>query len=453
MNESFETILRPFREKAATTEAATKESIARHRMGDLRVVFEDASGKPIPGVSAKISQTGHEFGFGVNAFLVGEFKGEENERFESLFADVFNRATLPFYWKSLEPVEGKPRYGVDSEWIYRRPPPDLCLEFCNRLGIKPKAHILSYPPHIPDWCKGDIAFEKAKLEARFASLAERYADKIQDWEVTNEVFAWHQNRPPEDLGSFYRLGEDYIEWCYRTADRYFPHNRLIMNDDRPHVFPTPGWNSWGVGPRSPYRLLAENTLLKGCRIDAFGMQYHMFDSPEGEAKNAKCLHDPDMLRYTFDAIASLGRPLQITETTFSAWGDSPEAYDFQAELLRHHYTFWFAYPAMEQIYYWNLVDGYTFGKKRDLTDGENGYHGGLLDVDLRPKPIYEMLRHLVKDVWHTDYSATADAAGSLSCHAFYGDYACDATLPDGTRKTLSFRFSKKGPTEIRLRLE
>lgn len=452
MNESFEAILRPFREKAAETEAATKESIARYRMGDLRLVIEDADGKPIPGASVKITQTGHEFGFGANAFLVGEFKGETNERFESLFADVFNRTTLPFYWKDLEPVEGKPRYGVDSEWIYRRPPPDLCLDFCARLGIKPKAHILSYPPHIPDWCKGDIAFEKEKLEARFASLAARYADKIQDWEVTNEVFSWHHLRTPEQLGSFYRLGEDYVEWCYRTADKYFPNNRLVMNDDRPHVFPVAEGLTYGLGPRSPYRILAENTILKGCRVDAIGMQFHMFNTPEGEAKSAKFLHNPDMLRYTFDALASLGRPLQITETTISAWGDSPEAYDFQAELLRHQYTFWFAYPAMEQIYYWNLVDGFTYGKKGDLEDGENKYRGGLLDVNVRPKPIYEMLRHLVKEVWHTDHAATTDVAGSLACHAFYGDYSCEATLPNGTKKTLAFRFAKGGDSSVHLKL-
>ena len=48
-----------------------------------------------------------------------------------IFKEYFNLATVPFYWNSLEPQENKPRFEKDSEKIYRRPAPDLCLEYCE----------------------------------------------------------------------------------------------------------------------------------------------------------------------------------------------------------------------------------------------------------------------------------------------------------------------------------
>ena len=44
------------------------------------------------------------------------------------FYRYFNLATVPFYWNTLEPEYGKPRYAKDSVKIYRRPAPDLCME-------------------------------------------------------------------------------------------------------------------------------------------------------------------------------------------------------------------------------------------------------------------------------------------------------------------------------------
>jgi hypothetical protein len=35
---------------------------------------------------------------------------EKNEKYKKYFAELFNMATLPFYWDTLEPEKGKPRY-------------------------------------------------------------------------------------------------------------------------------------------------------------------------------------------------------------------------------------------------------------------------------------------------------------------------------------------------------
>lgn len=451
MNANYAKILSRYRAKAAETQARCDRLIEEHRKGPFAVSVENADGSPCPGAKIEVEQTTSDFKFGANCFLVGEFDTPgENALYEKRFAEVFNLATLPFYWGTLEPEEGRPRFAADSPKIYRRPAPDLCLEFCERNGIMPKAHCLNYSCFAPDWAKGDVAFEKAKLAKRFETLAARYAGRIRDWEVTNESFCWHK-RPVESVGSFYLNARDYIEWSFDTAARFFPGNRLVINEDRPHTFKSGDWSSFACGWRHPYRMLVERALSHGCRIDSIGMQYHMFGSPEGEAAQAEFLHDPDEEWRLFDILGDFGIPLQITETTFSSWADGDEAEEFQAEVLRSHYTTWFAHPAMEQIIYWNLVDGYAFGEKRNMNDGENACRGGLLHMDLSPKKSYEALKELVCGKWRTRFSSESGADGVLRFRGFKGGYKVRVTAPGGTSKEAVFHIGGDAPASVTVR--
>ena len=91
---------------------------------------------------------------------------------------------MPFYWQANEPEPGKYRFAKDSPYMYRRPPIDMCLEFCEANGIEPKAHCLNYmtPGEFPKWWKkSDVKHEKELLEKRFRILAERYAERIPMW--------------------------------------------------------------------------------------------------------------------------------------------------------------------------------------------------------------------------------------------------------------------------------
>ena len=91
-----------------------------------------------------------------------------------IFADTFNLAVIPFYWKDIEPEEGKFRYDVNSPPIYRRPPPDLILDFCRKHHITPKGHVLCWHLVLPDWLELDPEVIRIKLEDRIRSIAERY---------------------------------------------------------------------------------------------------------------------------------------------------------------------------------------------------------------------------------------------------------------------------------------
>ena len=151
----------------------------------------------------------------------------------------------------MEPEEGKTRYGKDSEKIYRRPPADLCVEFCKSNGIEPREHALCYDHFFPQWLKGksdDVV--KAHLERRMQEISSRYADKIPTIEVTNEMF-WGNG-----VTDFY-FSPDYMKWCYKTAEKYFPKNTLCINEWTGAM-----WES-GANPWDNYYALIENLLLKG----------------------------------------------------------------------------------------------------------------------------------------------------------------------------------------------
>ena len=208
-------------------ETVVKPNIEIYRKGACKLTVTAKDGTPISGARVILHQKNHAFRYGANIFMLDEFENEEkNATYREKFKEIFNLATLPFYWSDLEPVEGQPRFAKDSPRIYRRPAPDLCVEYCKEHGIEPKCHCLNYDNFLPSWLEtADVETHKKKLDRRFREIAERYADVIPSFEVTNETFNDYSHKQSR----FYKA-DDFVEWSFRTADRYFPNNRLIIND-------------------------------------------------------------------------------------------------------------------------------------------------------------------------------------------------------------------------------
>ena len=149
-----ETALKYFEMHKEATAARVAEGIEKYRKGDCEISV--VSDKPLPkDITVEVAQTSHEFRFGANIFMLDEFETEEkNQVFREKFPEVFNLATLPFQWCSLEPEKGKYRFHKGCEPSYRRPAIDLCLEYCEEKGIEPKAHCLNYDYMRPQWVRG-----------------------------------------------------------------------------------------------------------------------------------------------------------------------------------------------------------------------------------------------------------------------------------------------------------
>ena len=431
-------VLELFDEQEYSWKKRSAEGIECYRKGDGRITVTDKNGDTIANTKIKLTQTSHEFRFGANLFMLDELETEEmNKTYKKYFADVFNMATLPFYWNTLEPERGNPRYAKDSKKVYRRPSPDLCIEFCEKHGIEPREHALAYDNFFPEWLyNASVEDVKRELERRYAEISERYADKIPTIEVTNEM-EWHKGRT-----KFYDE-PDYVEWCFKLAEKYFPHNQLCINE----------WSGlcWEDKCRATdkYYAYIEANKLKGARIDAIGMQYHLFNKAEDEYSATRKMLSPESLYRHMDLYSNFNKPLQITEVTVPAYSWKNEDEEIQAEIIQKLYSIWFSHPNVEQIIYWNLVDGYAYGAiPGDMAVGENYYHGGLLRFDLSPKPAYLIIKDLLQKKWHTELELVTDENGNAEFRGFYGDYCANVNFSGQELKTRFSLSSKNAENSI-----
>lgn len=430
-----ETALKYFNEMSENSRQRMTAGVELYRKGDAKLTVAHTDGSPLgEEVTLRAVLKNHEFRFGANLFMLDEFENDEKNRiYREKFPELFNLGTVPFYWSDLEPEEGKPRYAADSPRVYRRPAPDLCVNYCLEKGIEPKCHCLNYDNFAPVWVKDCTVQEhKRKMEKRFREIAERYADVIPTFEVTNETL---QSIDARRTRFFYE--NDFLDWSYRMADRYLPNNRLIIND-------YDIWNPGSYNDRCLYYMQIERLLRDGItHLDSIGMQFHSFFSKDAEAGMAAQRYNPDRLYRLMDNYARLGLAEQITEMTIPAYSGDPEDEEIQADLLEGVYRTFFSHPAMEAIIYWNVVDGYAFrAPQGDMTAGENIYHGALLRFDLSEKPAYKRLRKLIREEWHTDVTIPVKN-GTADLRGFYGDY--DITVYENGRAVpAQWTLSKEG---------
>ncbi len=438
-------VLKYFEDNSEFFTSTIYPNIEKYRKGDMKITISNRD-ESAP-AKIKIKQLKHEFKFGANLFMLDELETKEkNDTYKSAFKKIFNMATLPFYWNSLEEERGKPRFAKDSPKFYRRPAIDLCIEYCEENGIEPREHALAYENTFPDWLSNATVDEiKEALEKRYAEIAERYAHKIPTIEVTNEM-DWSHN---SGKTAFYNE-RDYVEWCFKTAEKYFPNNQLVINE----------WSGicWGDNCRSTdkYFSYIEANMLKGARIDAIGFQYHIFESREEELRKSSYMYNPICLYDHMNLYSLLVKCLQITEITIPAYSNDPIDEQIQAKLLEYLYTIWFSHPYAEQIIYWNLVDGYAYVRnptpekirqsQGNMTIGENVYYGGLLRYDMSPKPAFEVLDNLINKEWHTELCQSIDT-DTIEFRGFYGEYEIEIEQNGKTTKS-TFTLSSKGDNEI-----
>ena len=419
-------------------------AIEKYRKGDCTMKLTDQNGTPLSGKRIRIQQKTHDFKYGANIFLLDEFKTEEeNKIFRDTFHQYFNLATVPFYWAELEPEQGKLRFAADSPKIYRRPAPDLCVDYCNEYGVLPKLHCLFYDKFIPSWLpKRDEKAMKELYEKRFSQIAERYSGKMYEFEVTNELLDegnWG------DACSVLCEKRDTPLWAYQLARKYFPGDTLVINES--NRVPEIAEQDY----RSPYFMFIEGLLLKGAFIDKIGIQNHIFCGARGpqETEIFKVLQyfNPVKVLDGLGYLAEFGKPLEITEVTIPTFGEDEEAEELQADILRHLYRLWFSIPGMESVVYWNTVDGMAYVEPNGISS-ENRVRGGLFHRDLTPKKAALELKELFEKEWHTDLELVTDENGKVDFRGFYGDYILQA---EGVN--YSFGIHKDGAIENIIELE
>jgi len=403
-----------------------------HRLGEAVVTLVDPAGSPRADTDVTIEQTRHAFGFGNIGFdLVGLANGKPAAGDEALagdYLDLFNTATLPFYWGTFEARRGRPRTAAllaTARWFAER-------------GVALKGHPLMWHTVQPGWLLDLPIGEVERLQReRIRREVGDFAGLIDTWDAINEVvimpvFTAEDNaitRFAREKGRFAAL-----RLAFEEARRTNPNVFLLIND---------------FDLSTAYECLIEGMLEAGIQIDAIGLQTHMHQGYRGE---------PEILGIA-DRFARYGLPLHFTETSLvsgelmppdivdlndyqvESWPSTPDGEERQAEEIARHYRSLVGHPAVEAITYWGITDKGAW----------LGAPIGLVRADGSRKPAFGALRQLVKgDWWLSPTTVRTDGAGRVEVAAFAGDYA--VRVAADTASAAAFTLTRGATDELTVTL-
>ncbi|GEM00136.1 endo-1,4-beta-xylanase [Cellulomonas terrae] len=390
-----------------------------HRRADAVLTVLRPDGHPLVDTDVVVAQQGHEFLFGNIGFDFIALANAEDDAAEppafggapassaaalaDLWLDVFNAATLPFYWGRFEPVRGRP----DTARLLR-----AAHWFADR-GVVVKGHPLAWHTVCAPWLADLSTDEVADAQdARIRRDVADFAGVIDTWDVINEVvimpvfdkepngltrLAWDRGRIPT------------IRLAFDAARQTNPTATLLLND---------------FDMSTAYECLIEGVLEAGIQVDAIGLQSHMHQGYWGEEKTQRIL----------DRFARFGLPLHLTESTLlsgdlmpahiedlndhqvSSWPSTPEGEARQADEIERHYRTLVGHPAVQAATYWGITDAGAW----------LGAPAGLVRADGTPKPAYDTLRRLVKDEWWlAPTTLRTSSSGRVPVSGFRGTYSVD----------------------------
>ncbi|MCR6033113.1 1,4-beta-xylanase [Nocardioides sp. zg-579] len=411
-----------------------------HRRGTASVTVRRADGTPLDLAEVVVEQRRHAVALGCIGFDLVPLAAAEAglpteapgggadvfggaglagaEDLAGLWLDLFEVATLPFYWAGFEPEPGR----TDTERLR------AAARWFGDRDVAVKGHPLVWHTLAPDWLRGlpDDELE-ATVRARVRRETTDLAGLVGTWDAINEavimpVFA-NEEQENAITRLCRRLGRvETVRLAFEEARAGDPTATYVLND-------------FDMSPA--YDRLVEEVLAAGVPVDAIGLQSHMHQGWWGEERTLEVL----------DRFARHGLPLHLTETTLlsgdlmppdvedlndhvvDSWPSTPAGEERQAEEVVAHYRTLLAHPAVASVTYWGITDRGAW----------LGAPAGLVRADGSPKPAYDALHSLLREEWWlAPTTLRTDEAGRVEVSGWAGTYAvsaggatADLTLPAG----------------------
>ncbi|NJM67863.1 MAG: 1,4-beta-xylanase [Acaryochloris sp. RU_4_1] len=311
------------------------------------------------------------FLFGCNCFGHPDSGAEYDRHFQQLF----NFATLPFYWQSFEPKAGQPNFGKT----------DGMVQWLEQAGITAKGHPLVWfhEAGLPAWVKGkSYAQLQDLLRQRVREITRHYGDRISYYDIINEA---HDIDWANLLNFSAQQQLEMTRLAAEAAAQGHPHLQRIINT-------CCQWAEYVARGRQDPQLHSAYHYLQTCiatdiPFEIIGMQLYYPNQDMFE------------INRLLERFSQLGKPIHITELGVSSnttraentpfpeppglW-HGPWSETIQADWVEQFYTLCYSKPYIEAVTWWDLADGGFWP------------HGGLLRPDFTPKLSYLRLATLQK---------------------------------------------------------
>jgi endo-1,4-beta-xylanase len=400
------------------------ERIIQNRTTERTLKLVGPDGETIQeGLTARIEQRRHKFLFGCNIFKLNRCEtAQDNEAYADQFSELFNYATLPFYWWSYTPQEGRPNDARTDEIV----------RWCKAHNVTTKGHPLAWNYVDPQWLPDDPGAAMDLQMARIERCVKRFAGDIDIWDVVNEATHYDRRQvrkqAPKMTKAIDQMGVgEYVRDAFKTARAANPKATLLINDYR-------------TGPEYIDKVINELVDEQGNALyDVIGIQSHMHGKYWGAERTWEVC----------ERFAQFGKPLHFTETTLVSgprkrriWNTTPAGEERQAKEAVEFYTVLFSHPAVEAITWWDFSDQGAW----------QNAPAGFLRKDMTPKPMYHELKKLIKGKWWTQTSKKVSSGGTVEFRGFLGEY--EVMIKDGDRElkgTFQLDKDEAGPIDVVLK--
>ena len=337
------------------------------------------------GQPVRVSQRRHAFTFGCTGFEAiplanDELIGEDRQRVAVLYdrwLELFNGATLPFYWAGFEPRRGAPdthRLQATARWFVDR-------------DVAVKGHPLCWHTETARWLSDLTTDEIAAAQvARIWREVEDFRGLIDAWDVINEVVIMP-------------VFDRYDNGITRLARETAAGSRTVQLGVRRGPCGQPDGDAPHQRLRPVRRLRApDRGLPRGRRHDRSDRDE---DHTCTRATGARSGRSSCSTATPASACPCTGprarcvsgelMPPEIVDLNdhqVDEWPTTPDGEARQADEVERHYRTLVGHPAVAAITWWGLPDG-----------GWLNAPSGLVRLDGSVKPAYESLYRLIKGEW------------------------------------------------------
>ncbi|MDO6719462.1 endo-1,4-beta-xylanase [Psychrosphaera sp. 1_MG-2023] len=291
---------------------------------------------------------------------------------------------------------------------------DAFIEFAQKYQMFTVGHTLVWHNQTPSWFfhnrNNEPNTPKQQLEQmrkHIELVAGRYRDKVDAWDVVNEVIADDGTYRPTTWVNSVGDGDTMVKAAFKYAQQYSPNTELYYND----------FNAWRPTKRDGIVRMVKMLQKEGIRIDGVGIQAHWG------------LNFPRMeyIEDAIDAYSALGIKVMITELDIDVLPLTKEGQIIGVDMMKPQFqleefeTFLdpykaglpedieaqltARYKALFELFYKkrDKIDRVTFWGLHDGMSWKNGYpipnrtnYPLLWDRNLNPKPAVKAIAEVVK---------------------------------------------------------